>query len=105
MTKKILKRSTQRKKEQVSSIVQKLLAENASLNADVFHMRIKMLEHNQIKTLDYAKEAIRACDLAIKNALVSAKLNSKQKAEILLIAKIEAFKIIASYVESINNNT
>lgn len=71
----------------------------------IYHTGLPVYDkYHQIKTLSDIKEAIRACDLAVKNQLVASSLNSKQKSEILLIAKIEAYKIIAAYLEAINQN-
>lgn len=80
-----LKASTILRKKETRAKMEQLISENSTIKSDYSHKRIKILELNQIKTLETLKEAMRACDHMTKNTLALAKLTNKQKAEIGLV--------------------
>lgn len=80
----------------------KRLSSLSEYKADQLHYQLKMLEFNNIKTLQAAKHGIYAARYAIKERLNTSTLNNKQKAEMLLVAEIEVYKMINVLINRAN---
>lgn len=94
---------TKQKKESVHAQVIKQLnnSNQENLNREDYHFRLKMLEFNKIKTLETVTMGISVAQKAIKERLKNSSLNNKQKGEILLVATMEAYKVVDGLIKSI----
>lgn len=94
---------TKQKKTIVYSTVLKLLNSLLQVEPAPYHYRIKMLEINNIKTLEANKMGISAAQNLIKNRLEKSSLSNKQKAEVLLVAQIEAHRVVDGLIQSMED--
>ena len=60
-----------------------------------------MLEFNNIKTLEAAKMGTAVTIKAMKERLKNSSLSNKQKAEFLLVAEMEAYRIVDGLIKSV----
>lgn len=92
---------TKKKKDAVHASVMKLLNNSSNSDQENYHYRLKMLEFNNIKTLETVKMGIAVTQKAIKEQLKNSSLNNKQKGEVLLVAEMTAFKVVDELITSI----
>ena len=92
------------KKKNFKNIVQnalpKLQNDKSSIDVGNFHRRVKHLEVEGLTNIKLLKAGISNTHLNIKKLLSNTKLTNKQKAEILLVAKMEAYRIVVELIKS-----
>lgn len=74
------------------------------INKGEYHYRLKMLEFNNIKTLQTATMGIVVTQNAMKDRLKNSSLGNKQKAEVLLVAEMEAYRVVDGLIKSTEEN-
>lgn len=97
----IPKKETIQKQRKIKEKVLKLLNNSSSLTQEQLYYEFKMLEFVEIKTFEAAKIAVRVIRDEVNKRLNNSKLTNKQKQEILLVAQLEAFKIIDVLIKPI----
>lgn len=92
-------------REKMSRTVRKMIdAKSSSKNiVSELHSQLKMLEFNDIKTLEATRLALSLITLKIKDRLKDTNLSNKQKAEIMVVAQLEAHSVVDALVSSIEN--
>lgn len=98
-----ISQKTKQQNEAAHAVVIKLVNNNSSnLNRDDYHFRLKMLEFNGLKTHTMLKKGLSATEMLLKERLKHSSLNNKQKAEVLLVAEMEAYKVVDGLLRSID---
>lgn len=92
---------TKLQNEAAHAQVIKLINSVPNFNRNDYHYRLKMLEFNNFKNLKMLKKGLKAVGNIMKNRLKNSSLNNKQKAEILLVAETEAFRIVDGLIKSV----
>lgn len=103
MLNKVLQKTKQRNETAHSQIL-KIVNNSSNFNRDDYHYRLKMLEFNGLKTLDMLKRGLTATGKVTKERLKNSSLNNKQKAEVLLVAEMEAFRVVDGLIRSMEEN-
>lgn len=99
------KATSQATREAVTRAI-RILIDSNSIDERVvtaLHSEIRLLEFNNIKTLEAAKIALSLVTGSIKERLNSSDLSNKQKTEIMLIAQLKAYGIADAIISSIEN--
>jgi len=95
---------TKQQNEAANAQIIKLVNNSSHLNRDDLHYRLKMLEFSGFKTLNMLKKGLRTIEKVTKERLKNSSLNNKQKAEVLLVAEMKAFRVVDELIKSIEEN-
>lgn len=101
---KTISSKTKKKKDAVHASVMKLLNNPSNSDQENYHYRLKMLEFNNMKTLETVKMGINVTTDAMRKILKNSSLNSKQKGEVFLVALMTAYKVLEELIKSIDKN-
>ena len=64
-----------------------------------------MLEFHNIKTVQTATMGVAVAQNAMKDRLKNSSLSNKQKAEVLLVAEMEAYRVVNGLINSIEEHS